>query len=123
MRGARRRFVAWLAIVALIGNVLAAFAPSKASALVDDVLGHLVICTSDGAKAPQGDEDTGGRKASDHCPACRLIVQAPLAVILVVTAFAFPAPAAAIPIASSSGWPAIQVDAGAIRSRAPPLSA
>jgi hypothetical protein len=122
MRGARRRFIAWLAIVALIGNVLAAFAPSKASALVDDVLGHLVICTSDGAKAPQGDEGTGGRKSSDHCPACRLIAHAPLAVIFVVTAFAFPAPATAITIASSSGWLAIQLDAGAIRSRAPPLS-
>ena len=66
MRGARRRIIAWLAIVALLGNVLAAFAPLKATAIFDDVLGHLVICTSDGAKAAQGDENPGGPKSSDH---------------------------------------------------------
>jgi hypothetical protein len=123
MRGARRKIIAWLAIVALLGNVLAAFAPSKATAIIDDVLGHLVICTSDGAKAAPGDENPGRPKSSDHCPACRLIVQFLLAVFLIVTAATFPTLAAATPIPRKSRPLAIQFDAGVIRSRAPPLSA
>ena len=125
MGGVRRhkRTWAWLAIIALLSNVLMALAPSKAASLVDDIFGPLVICTANGAKIPQGDGGSGGRTPSDHCPTCTLLAQFVLAVTVIVTAITFPVLAAAIPTPMDLGLFALRLSLGGIRSRAPPLSA
>ena len=41
----------WLAIVALLGNVLAAFVPAKAAQIVDDTLGPAAVYAADSAQA------------------------------------------------------------------------
>lgn len=125
MRGVRRhkRAWAWLAIIALLSNMLVALAPSKAASLVDEILGPLVICTADGAKTAQGDGGSGRHAPPDHCPTCTLLAQFVLAVAVILTAVAFPVLAAAIPTPTGSGPLALHLSLGGIRSRAPPLSA
>src|SRR5262245_42557676 len=93
MVGVRRhkRILGWLAIIALLSNVLASpsLVPSMAASLVDDVLGPLVICTADGAKAAPGHGGAGGQMPANHCPACVTVVQFVLAVAIILTAIAF----------------------------------
>jgi len=47
----RCRAEAWLAIVALLGSVLALIAPAQAARIVDDVQGALAICVADCAQS------------------------------------------------------------------------
>jgi hypothetical protein len=120
-----RRVLSWIAIVALLSNVLAAgsLVPSMAASLVDDVLGPFVICTADGAKTAPGNGGSGRHAPSDHCPACLTVKQFVLAVALALTAIAFPLPLVARPVRLQSRSPAVHVSLGAVRSRAPPLFA
>ena len=93
MFGARRhkRILGWIAIIALLSNVLASpsLVPSMAASLVDDVLGPLVICTADGAQAAPGHGGSGGHAPANHCPACVTVAQFVLAVAIILTAIAF----------------------------------
>jgi hypothetical protein len=121
-----RRGLGWFAAIALLGNMLVAalLVPSMAAALVDDVLGPMVICTADGAKgAPEGGSGSGGHTPSNHCPACVTVAQFALAVATILTAIAFPLPPAARPIRLPSHSLALHLSLGGIHSRAPPLSA
>jgi hypothetical protein len=120
--------LAWLGIMALLGNVLAGtfgYAPAKKMlALGDEVLGALIICTSDGAR----DAGHGGgspiHNPADHCPACVTIAKVALTVALVLLAvIAFPLPIAGRPVFLRSRPLAPHLSLGGIGSRAPPLLA
>jgi Protein of unknown function (DUF2946) len=127
MAGARRhkRILGWLAIIALLSNVLASssLVPSMAASLVDDVLGQLVICTADGAKTTPGHGGSGQHAPADHCPACVAVKQFVLAVALVLTAVAFSLSPAARPTRLLRHSPAVHLSLGGVGSRAPPLFA
>ena len=117
--------LSWLAAIALLGNVLAmAFLVSAtAAALVDDVLGPVVLCTADGAKTvPGGGSGSGGHAPSNHCPACVTTAQFVLAVVLVLSPIAFPAQSTQGPGPRHSRALAVHLGRGGIRPRAPPLS-
>ena len=121
-----KRVLGWLAAIALLGNMLVAalLVPSMATALVDDVLGPIVICTADGAKgAPEGGSGSGGHAPSNHCPACVTVAQFALVVAIVLTAVVFPLLPAARPARLQACSLALHLSLGGIRSRAPPLSA
>jgi amino acid transporter len=127
MAGARRhkRILGWLAIIALLSNVLASpsLVPSMAASFVDDVLGQLVICTADGAKTTPGHGGSGGHAPANHCPACVTVAQFVLAVAIILTAIAFALSPAARPTRLQLPSPAVHVSLGGVRSRAPPLFA
>src|SRR5215207_3649290 len=117
-----RSFAAWLVMLTLVGNALAAalcLAPqsSQAAPVADDVLGAYVICTSNGgttADHGSGDE----RPAGQHCQACMLLV-AVVALLLLV----LPVPLVLAPARTLARTLADHLGLGGIRSRAPPLSA
>lgn len=126
MRGLRRHkgVLVWVAAIALLGNLLAAmtFVP-VAAALADHVLGPIVICTTDGAKALPDGGGTG-KHSHEHCGACTLhATPAKLCVALVSVAVAFPKLPASKPRPADAPPLATQLSLGGIRSRAPPLSA
>jgi len=127
MVGVRRhkRVLSWIAIIALLSNVLAAasLVPSMAASPVDDVLGPLVICTADGAKTAPGNGGSGKHTASDHCPDCVTVKPFVLAIALVLTPVVFPLSPAARPARLQSRSPAVHVSLGGVQSRAPPLFA
>jgi hypothetical protein len=121
-----RRLVAWLAIVALLCNALAVFAPAKAAhVVVDDLLGPMVICASDGAAALVADDGTQApaHSRSSHCPDCTLVKHVVLAFAAPISEF--PAPPRGVrklgysPPASVAS----HLSRGGIRSRAPPHQA
>jgi hypothetical protein len=118
----QRRAIAWLVVVALLGNAFAFSVRWSSAAVVDHGLGALVICTADGAKTVPGD-GSSGRQPADHCPACRLVTPFILAAPVAELVMAVPGLAGARPDAA----PAVQVlphfRPSANRSRAPPLSA
>lgn len=124
-----RRVPGWLAVLALLSNLLtmALLAPAAAAgarAHVDEILGPLVLCTADGAKTAVPDGGgSGGRTPSDHCRACLTVAPYALAVAIVLTAIDFPKPPAARPAVLQSRSPAAHLARGGIRSRAPPLPA
>jgi hypothetical protein len=123
-----KRYAAWLGVMALLGNVMAGafgYVPAKKMApVVDEILGALVICTSDGAQ----DASHGGglpiHNPADHCPACVTLAKVALATALILLAvIAFPLPVAprSVPIRSRRLAPRLSL--GGIGSRAPPLFA
>lgn len=116
-----------LGIIAILSNVLAGalcHMPSKAAGLVDDILGPLVICTSDGASTvPHGGSGPEPDKKSDHCATCTLLGGFALAVALVFAAIAFPPWSVAYRIRIGVRTLADHLSLGGIRSRAPPLPA
>jgi hypothetical protein len=123
-----KRWLAWLGIMALLGNVMTgAFGYSpvkKMTPVVDAILGVLVICTSDGAT--DGGQGGGSpiHNPADHCPACVTLAKVALAVALVLLAvIAFPLPVAARPVPIRSRQPTARLGLGGIGSRAPPLFA
>lgn len=88
-----RHLVVWLAAIAIVGNALAmaVVAPSKAVALVDDILGPISLCVGDHAKTAPGDgSGGGGRSQVHHCVACVHVAQFVLAVASAMGVLAFP---------------------------------
>lgn len=130
LRGHRRglgRGLGWLGIIAVLSNVLAGallhHAPAKAVGLVDDILGQLTICTSDGAKtAPHGGSPDPNPK-SDHCASCTLLAGFALIVALVFAAIMFPPTFIPYRLRVGVRTLADHLSLGGIHSRAPPLSA
>jgi hypothetical protein len=116
--------LSWLAAIALLGNALAmtVLVPSTAVALLDDILGPVVLCTADGAKTVPGG-GSGGHAPSQHCPACVTTAQFVFAVVLVLSAIAFPVLSTQRPAPLQSCASALHLGRGGIRPRAPPLSA
>ena len=93
----RRTHWAWVAIVALLGNVFAsAFccAPSfaKRAEIVDAVLGTLTLCSSSGANSDDGTNQQPGSKAP-RCPVCLGLTHTALLTTPYVLAPAIPVPA------------------------------
>ncbi len=128
MGGLRRhkRVVGWLAAVALLSNVLAMaffFRPTTVT-ILDDILGRVVICTTDGSKA-QSSEGTGSgdHHLCSHCPLCVTLAQFALAAVIVLAAIAFPLPLTSRAVPVRARPLAFHLRRGAMRSRAPPLSA
>jgi hypothetical protein len=124
-----RRWLSWLGVVALLGNVLAGAlchmpsAAQIAAGPVDDVLGALAICTAHGAEEPAtgGNQDPGGKQG--HCATCTLLAGFALIVALVFAAVAFPSTFVFHRPRSGARTLADHLSLGGIRSRAPPAFA
>lgn len=98
--------------------------PSKAAGLVDDLIGPLVICTSDGATTlPHGSGGSGPDKKSDHCTSCTLLAGFALLVALAFAAIVFPPASIRFQLRTGVRTLADHLGLGGIHSRAPPLSA
>ena len=123
-----RRSLAWLGIIALLGNVMAGafgYAPAKKlMPVVDEVLGTLIICTSNGAVDGGHGGGSPVHNPADHCPACVTLAKVALAVALVLLGIiAFPLPIVGRPVPSRSRPLNPHLCIGGIGSRAPPLFA
>ncbi len=123
-----RRLFGVLAILALVANVVAGaicHMPARASAIVDDILGPMSLCTSDGSGTVQhgGVAPDPDRKAEGSCTICTLLKAFAVAVALAFAAVVFPVFLAAAPRRSGVRTLAQHLSLGAIRSRAPPLPA
>jgi hypothetical protein len=120
-----RRATAWLAVLALLGNVLSgAWAMAKAAAPADGLLGPHVICTSEGlVTLPAEDGSPPPVSTSTHCPACTLV---PGVALLVALSFVGPA-FAVVPLdlapPNAEPVPVRRPAPGGLGSRAPPASA
>jgi hypothetical protein len=127
MRIVRRqnRLAVFIAIVALLGSMVGSvFAPTKASRVVDDILGSIVICTSHGAEYLQ--QDGGGsapQSPSSHCPLCTLLAAFTFVCVVSLLAFALELPRVARLVSASGRTLADHICLGGIRSRAPPVAA
>jgi hypothetical protein len=130
MDGLRRHrtLVAWVAIVALLGNVAAvlaspAFAQRSASDYPVDLLGPLVICTEHGTRTLAPDEGKAPDTAGKHCPMC--LAPAVFALILAVAgAFLMAPPSNRSRCAFEfRGTLAHRLRRAGLGSRAPPLPA
>jgi hypothetical protein len=122
-----KRSVAGLAAFALLANVLAAAlcltpATSKVAPIADDVLGVLVICTSNGAHTPQ-DDGPGRQQPSEHCTMCTLLASFALVLSVLLFALHLEPQRALRLVASGISTLAEHLGLGGIRSRAPPLPA
>ena len=123
----RRTPWAWLAIVALLGNVFAtAFccAPSfaKKAEIVDRVLGTLTLCSSGGANSDDGTDQQPGSKAP-HCPVCLGLTNTALLTTPYVLPLAIPVPPVARTADIDRHDPSEPLKLGGLGSRAPPLLA
>jgi hypothetical protein len=128
MRGFRkhRRAITWVALVAIMGNVLFAFAPAKAAQNSDAVLGPLLMCTADGLHRPVDDGQTPepGRPNGPHCPNCTLVKS--FVFVLGVLAEEFPLPpqgALHLKCYGAQSAAAHPLSLGGVGSRAPPALA
>jgi hypothetical protein len=122
----RRMHWAWVAIVALLGNVFAsAFccAPSfaKKTEIVDAVLGTLTLCSS-GANSDEGNNQPPGSK-TPHCPVCLGLTHTAVLTTPYVLALALPVPAAARAADMDRHDFSEPLKLGGLGSRAPPLPA
>lgn len=73
----RRRYwcaSGWIAIVALLGNVLTAYVPAKAAQIVDDILGPAAVCAADSvqARSHEGGTPKPTLPDSTNFPSCTL---------------------------------------------------
>jgi hypothetical protein len=128
MRVRRHKYgLGLLGIVAILSNILAGalcHMPSTAAGVVDDVLGALVICTSDGATGvPHEGSGPEPDKKSDHCATCTLLAGFALVIALVFAAIAFPPLSIGFHVRTGVRTLADHLSLGGIHSRAPPLSA
>jgi hypothetical protein len=132
MRGLRRlNGLAWLAIIALLGNAIAGGLPRAAPAgsiIDDEVLGHLVICMGGAvSNLPSGNTgDPGGNTPlhQDHCPACALASKLAVALPTLLALPAYAPPCASVPIPPPHEvLGPVQLRPGGTQSRAPPFSA
>jgi len=119
-----------LAVLALVANVLASalcHGPARTvmPGLVDEVLGVLTICTTDGSGNIQhgGTPDPAGRSDGSGCTVCTLLKVFAFAVALAFAAVVFPVRIIPAPVARRVRTLAEHLRLGAIQSRAPPLSA
>jgi hypothetical protein len=123
-----RRLYGAVAILALVANVVAGalcHMPARASTIVDDILGPMSLCMSDGTGTVQhgGAAPDPERKAEGSCTICTLLKVFAVAVALAFTAIVFPVVIAAAPRHSGVRTLARHLSLGAARSRAPPLPA
>ena len=123
-----RRLFGVVAILALAANVVAGalcHMPARTATIVDDILGPLSICVSDGSGTLQhdGGAPDQNRKTEGSCTICTLLKAFAVAVTLAFGIIAFPYVAVAAPLDQGVRTLAEHLRLGAIRSRAPPLPA
>jgi hypothetical protein len=112
----------------LVANVVAGaicHIPTHASTIVDDILGPMSLCVSDGTGTVQhgGTAPDPERKAEGSCTICTLLKSFAVAVALAFAAVIFPVVPAPTPRAPGVRTLAQHLSLGAVRSRAPPLPA
>jgi hypothetical protein len=119
-----RVLIAWMAMVVLMSNLVAALlcsAPAKHGATTDPLLGALIICTADGAEiVPANDQNA---PPSQPCQLCTTVI-GPSLVPLVATLAWLLVPPIRRPFGFNARsllqfWPC----RAGLGSRAPPLSA
>jgi hypothetical protein len=119
-----RGWLAWMAIVAVLGNVVA-FASHHAPVVapMEDMFGAHLNCTADGGgpKAPGDGRDRDDKSA--HCAACTLLAGFALVVALAFAAVTFASVSLFRPLGFGLGTLAEHLSLGCVRSRAPPLPA
>ncbi len=122
-----RRLFGVLAILALVANVVAGalcHMPARTATIVDDILGPLSICASDGSGTLQhGSAPDQDRKTDGSCTICTLLKAFAVAVALAFGTIVFPIFGAPTPQSAGVRTLAQHLSLGAIRSRAPPLPA
>jgi hypothetical protein len=125
-----QRIFAALAALALLVNLAASAlchaAPARAAApaLVDDVLGVLTICTTDGSgNIVHGGTQNPAEKQQGSCTVCTLLKVFAFAVALAFAAVVFPIRIAPVPVRRRVRTLAEHLSLGAIRTRAPPAFA
>jgi hypothetical protein len=123
-----RRLFGALAILGLVANMVASaicHVPARAATIVDDILGPMSLCVSDGSGTVQhgGATPDPDGKAEGSCTICTLLKAFAVAVALAFAAIAFPIVIAAAPRHSGVRTLAQHLSLGAVRSRAPPLPA
>ena len=123
----RRRWLGWIAVIAILGNVVAGalgHAPGQGAASLDDTFGAHLMCIGGDATQPQ---TPGGRQEPDgktpHCILCTLLAGFALAAAVAFAAIAFPAACVFHPLRFDLTTLADHLCLGGIRSRAPPLPA
>lgn len=125
-RMVRRRFkaaFACLAIIALLGNWVGPLAQARASQVVDDILGPLVICTAHGAQPLERDRDPsppGQTQSGFHCPSCVLSKCAAVAIAIGLQTFPELSRSADLPYEAPSAC-RFRLNLGGIGCRAPPF--
>ena len=108
----------------MVAGAFGYVAVKKILPVVDEVLGALIICTSDGARGASHGGGSPVHNPADHCPACVTLAKVAFTAVLVLLAvIAFPLPIAGqrIPIRFRPLVPHLGL--GGIGSRAPPLLA
>ena len=123
-----RRAFALLAMLALVANVVATaichVPAASAGGLVDDILGPLTICTTDGTgNIVHGGPEPGGKKADSGCTFCTLWKTFALTIALAFAAIVFPVTIVPAPLGHRVATLAEHLSRGSVRSRAPPLPA
>jgi Protein of unknown function (DUF2946) len=123
IRTNRRRLV-WLAIVAILGNVVV-FASRHApvESAIEDMFGAHLNCTADGGGVPTPGDRRDGDDKPGHCAACTLLAGFALVVALAFAGVAFASVSLFRPLGFDLGTLAEHLSLGGIRSRAPPLPA
>jgi len=124
MRRSHRNVVAWIAAVALLGNVLGVFAPAEATQAADEILGPMVICTAAGAAAAERDGSplpARRKHGGAHCPSCLLLGSGAPAAEAGACAFPAPSRCARPSREPSSRTGEARLSLGGIGCRAPPL--
>ena len=123
-----QRAFAVLAMLALVANVVATaichVPAASAGGLVDDILGPLTICTTDGTgNIVHGGPEPGGKKADSGCTFCTLWKTFALTIALAFAAIVFPVTIVPAPLGQRVATLAEHLSRGSVRSRAPPLPA
>jgi hypothetical protein len=125
------RWTSWVAIVAILGNVMAGAlgrAPAWAGvAGLDDTVAAHLMCVGGAPGQPEapgglpgGHEDSDGKA---HCALCTVLAGFALAVALAFAAIAFPSAGVFSPLRFDLTTLAHQLSRGGMRSRAPPCPA
>jgi hypothetical protein len=125
----RPRWLTWVAIIAILGNVLAGalgHAPAWGGAAgPDETAAAHLMCTGGAAAEPDAPGGGGGTPEgkTPHCALCSALAGFALPAIPVFTAVAFPSAGIFNPRRFDLAALAHQLSRGGIRSRAPPPAA
>jgi hypothetical protein len=115
-----KRAGASLAVIALLGNLLAILLVCVTAPNVDGFWGPRVICTANGANALP--PDPGGPCKSKHCPGYIPVVDFIPNIFISLIAAAFPPSNASGGLSLNALLLPLHLALGGIHSRAPPLT-
>jgi hypothetical protein len=120
-----RRAIGWLALVAMLGNLLVAFAPANIAAPGEHTLGPMPICSSSGAQIVPYEEDVPDPESPSgrHCLVCRLSQSVTFVVAELSTESSSRVQDVPRPRRDQAPRVTEQLCLGGVGSRAPPLAA